>query len=222
VLKDKIRIILADDHRLLRSGLKLLLGRNPNIEFVGEASDGETTLQLFEQLRPDILILDLSMPKMGGMDCLKEIKSRYADAKIIVLTMYDDEEYIKEAMKAGAAGYVHKGAVDTELFKAIDKVQLGELYLSPRESQTLLNTLLKSGEKAVDEKDPYVLLSTREREVLKRIVYGYSLSEIAEELSISIKTVETYKIRVMEKLDISKKSGLVDYALRYGLLASKS
>lgn len=221
-MEKKIRIILADDHRLLRSGLKLLLGRSAKIEFIGEASDGETTLRLFEELRPDILLLDLSMPKMGGMDCLKEIKSRYPGAKIIVLTMHDDEEYIKEAMKAGAAGYVHKGAVDTELFKAIDQVAKGQLYLSPRESQTLLSTLLKTDQAALDEQDPYVLLSVREREVLKRIVYGYSLSEIAGELSISIKTVETYKVRVMEKLKVSKKSALVEYALRYGLLTGKA
>lgn len=216
----KIRIILADDHRLLRSGLKLLLQRKPYIEVVGEASDGEQTLLLFEALKPDILILDLSMPNKGGMECLEEIKSRYANAKVIILTMYEDEVYIKRAMQAGASGYVRKGAVDIELFAAIETVSRGELYLSSQDSQALLNFLLKKDTVVGDERDPYVLLSLREREVLKRIVYGYSLTEIAEELFISVKTVETYKSRVMDKLNISKKGGLVAYALQYGLLAT--
>lgn len=216
----KIRVMLADDHRLLRSGLKLLIQRNPKYEVIGEASDGKQTLQLYEMLQPDILILDLSMPDMGGMECLQEIKGRYPLAKIIILTMYEDEAYIREAMQSGALGYVRKGAVDIELFAALESVQQGNFYLSPNDSQALLHSLLKKDSNAVDERDPHILLSPREREVLKRVVYGYSLSEIAEELSISVKTVETYKTRVMEKLQVTKKTGLVEYALRYGLLGT--
>ena len=217
---NKIRVMLADDHCLLRTGLKLLLQRKSYIEVVGEASDGEETLRLFEKLQPDILILDLSMPNKGGMECLAEIKNRDANAKVIILTMYEDELYIKRAMQAGASGYVCKDAVDIELFTAIETVNRGQLYLSSQDSQTLLNLLLKKDSIAKDRQDPYILLSLREREVLKWIVHGYSLTEIAEELFISVKTVETYKSRVMDKLNISKKSGLVTYALQYGLLAN--
>ena len=112
-MKQKLNVLLADDHKLLRAGLKLLLQRNPDFAVVGEAADGEQTLQLFQQLEPDLLLLDLSMPKMDGLDCLREIKSRWPGAKVIVLTMHEDENYIKQAMQAGAAAYVHKSAADT-------------------------------------------------------------------------------------------------------------
>lgn len=124
-MKQKLKVLLADDHKLLRSGLKLLLQRNPNMQVVGEAADGEQAIQLFEQLQPDMLLLDLSMPQMDGIECLKEIKSRDPEAKVIVLTMHEDESYIKRAMEAGASAYVPKSAADTDLFKAIEAVQAG-------------------------------------------------------------------------------------------------
>lgn len=218
-MKQKLRLLLADDHKLLRSGLKLLLQRNPDMLVIGESADGEQTIKLFEQLKPDILLLDLSMPNISGIDCLKEIKSRYPQSKVIVLTMHEDESYIKEAMQAGAAAYVHKSAADTDLFKAIASVQAGEFYLSKHDSNLLLQVLLRSNEKTVDKKAPYELLSPREREVLRLVVHGYSLGEIAEQLSLSIKTVDTYKVRLMDKLQVTKKSELVSYALKYGLLS---
>jgi two-component system, NarL family, response regulator NreC len=219
-LKPKTTVLLADDHRLLRTGLKLLLQRHPDLEIAGEAADGEQTLRLYEQLRPDLLLLDISMPAMDGMDCLKEIKSRYPKAKVIVLTMHEDEHYIKEAMQAGASAYVHKSAADTDLFKAIAAVREGGLYLSQQNSELLLNLLLKPEQEPVDKNAPFILLSPRERDVLRLLVHGYSLSEVAEALSLSVKTVDTYKVRLMEKLKATKKSELVDYALRYGLLTS--
>jgi len=219
-VKPKTTILLADDHRLLRTGLKLLLQRHPELEIVGEAADGEQTLRLYEQFQPDLLLLDLSMPAMDGMNCLKEIKSRYPKAKVIVLTMHEDENYIKEAMQAGASAYVHKSAADTDLFKAIAAVDEGRLYLRQQDSERLLNQLLKPSKEPVDENAPFVLLSPRERDVLRLMVRGYSLTEVAEALSLSVKTVDTYKVRLMEKLKATKKSELVDYALKYGLLAS--
>jgi DNA-binding NarL/FixJ family response regulator len=219
-LKPKTTVLLADDHRLLRAGLKLLLQRHPELEIVGEAADGEQTLRLYEQLQPDLLLLDISMPAMDGIYCLKEIKSRCPKAKVIVLTMHEDENYIKEAMQAGAAAYVHKSAADTDLFKAIAAVQEGGLYLSQQDSKLLLNLLLKPDKDQVDENAPFVLLSPRERDVLRLLVHGYSLTEVGEALSLSVKTVDTYKVRLMEKLKATKKSELVDYALKYGLLAS--
>lgn len=219
-MKQKLKVLLADDHKLLRAGLKLLLQRNPDFAVVGEAADGEQTLQLFQQLEPDLLLLDLSMPKMDGLDCLREIKSRWPSAKVIVLTMHEDENYIKLAMQAGATAYVHKSAADTDLFKAIDAVQAGQLYLSQQDSNLLLNVLLKQDPAPVDNQAPYVLLSPREREVLRLIAHGYSMAEVAERLSLSIKTVDTYKTRLMEKLGTTRKSELVSYALKYGLLSN--
>lgn len=220
-MKQKLTVLLADDHKLLRSGLKLLLQRNPDLLVVGEAADGEETLRLFGQLEPDILLLDLSMPNMDGMECLREIKSRRPDAKVIVLTMHEDENYIRQAMQAGASAYVQKSAADTDLFKAIEAVQAGELYLSQQDSKLLLHVLLNREQETVDKQAPYVLLSPREREVLRLIAHGYSLAEVAERLSLSIKTVDTYKVRLMEKLAATKKSELVSYALKYGLLSGE-
>ena len=220
-MKQKLNVLLADDHKLLRAGLKLLLQRNPDFAVVGEAADGEQTLQLYQQLEPDLLLLDLSMPKMDGLDCLREIKSRWPEAKVIVLTMHEDENYIKQAMQAGAAAYVHKSAADTDLFKAIDAVQAGQLYLSQQDSNLLLHVLLKQDPAPVDNQAPYVLLSPREREVLRLIAHGYSMAEVAEKLSLSIKTVDTYKTRLMEKLGTTRKSELVSYALKYGLLSNE-
>lgn len=218
-MKQKLRVLLADDHKLLRSGLKLLLQRDPGIQVVGEAADGEQTIHLFEQLAPDILLLDLSMPKLDGMTCLKEIRSRRPAAKVIVLTMHEDENYIKQAMQAGAAAYVHKSAADTDLFKAIEAVQAGELYLSQQDSKVLLHSLLNREPEPVDRQAPHILLSPREREVLRLVAHGYSLAEVAEQLSLSVKTVDTYKVRLMEKLAVTRKSELVSYALKYGLLS---
>ena len=220
-MKQKLTVLLADDHKLLRSGLKLLLQRNPDLLVVGEAADGEETLRLFGQLEPDILLLDLSMPNMDAMECLREIKSRRPDAKVIVLTMHEDENYIRQAMQAGASAYVQKSAADTDLFKAIEAVQAGELYLSQQDSKLLLHVLLNREQETVDKQAPYVLLSPREREVLRLIAHGYSLAEVAERLSLSIKTVDTYKVRLMEKLAATKKSELVSYALKYGLLSGE-
>lgn len=216
----KSRIILADDHVLIRSGLKLLLQNDHSLEVVGEASNGIQALKLVEQLQPDVVILDMAMPGMGGIECLKEIKDRGIQSKVIILTMYEDESYIKAAMQAGADGYVQKSAVDIELFTAIKQVVNGGVYLSPQDSKALLALLLL--EKASpDDKDPYKILSPREREVLRLHVHGYSLREISETLLVSIKTVDTYKTRVMEKLDLSRRSELITYALKYGLLSDK-
>lgn len=220
-MKQKLKVLLADDHKLLRAGLKLLLQRNPGMQVVGEAADGKQTIQLFEQLQPDILLLDLSMPAMDGIECLKEIKSRYPESKVIVLTMHEDESYIKRAMEAGASAYVPKSAADTDLFKAIEAVQAGGIYLSQQDSNLLLHVLLHREQDTIDKKAPYVLLSPREREVLRLVAHGYSLAEVAEKLSLSIRTVDTYKIRLMDKLKATKKSELVSYALRYGLLSSE-
>ncbi|MDU2063875.1 MAG: response regulator transcription factor [Sporomusaceae bacterium] len=213
----KIKIIIADDHSVLRAGLRLLLNNEPDFTVVGEAADGEEVLTLLETITADVLVLDLSMPGMGGLECMKEIASRGFSIKLLVLTMYDEEQYIKEAMKAGALGYVAKNAVDTELFVALRTVAKGQRYLSKENAELLLTSLLTDRSRQ-EENDPYVILSVREREVLKLLVRGFSLSQIAEQLYLSVKTVDTYKTRLMEKLHCSEKSQLVEYALHYGLL----
>lgn len=217
----KIKILLADDHSVLRTGLKLLLNNEPDFKVIGEAADGEQALLLLEKQPADVLIMDLSMPNMGGLECIKEIKSRGYDIKILVLSMFEDENYVKEAMQAGALGYVEKHAVDTELFVAVRTIFKGQRYLSPRNAQLLLNSLLSDNTKDPSD-DPYTLLSSREREVLKLLVRGYSMSQIGEILKLSVKTVDTYKTRLMEKLNCTQKSQLVEYALKYGLLPIKT
>jgi len=220
-MSGEITIVLADDHVLLRSGLKLLLEREPLFKVVGEASDGEEALQVIQEKKPDIIILDISMPNIDGIECIKEIKSRGLKTKIIVLTMHDDENYIKEVMRAGAVAYVQKGSVDTELFLAIKEVSKGMIYLSPKDSRCLLNMLVTEPAQKAKEDDPYIILSSREREVLKLLSRGYSLKEIGDRLYLSIKTVDTYKTRIMEKLNFTKKSQLVSYALKYGFISEK-
>lgn len=218
-MQQKIRIMLADDHALLRAGLKLLLQKSPLMEVVGEAADGIQTVKLYEQLTPDLLILDITLPLMDGIECLKEIKARNPQARILVVTMHEDEEYIKKIIHSGAAGYVPKSAVDQELFTAIDTVMKGYTYLRPQETQLFLRGFYNNGETDNDPHSPYELFSVREREVLRLLVRGHSLSEIAEEINLSVKTVDTYKSRIMAKLNVSRKSELVTYALKYKLLA---
>ncbi|HDX9589880.1 TPA: response regulator transcription factor [Bacillus pseudomycoides] len=213
-MKKTISIMLVDDHALIRSGLKLLLQKRTSLKVVGEASDGLEALQLYDILKPDILILDISLPRLDGIQVLKEIKLRYEQAKVIALTMHEDEDYITLIMNAGASGYVPKAAVDEELYTAIDSVMDGYLYLRPKE----ISTMLKRVQNETESRNPYVILSPREREVLQYLVKGFSLSEIAQELTISIKTVDTHKTRMLNKLNLSKKSELVQYAIKYNLI----
>ncbi|MCX2826183.1 DNA-binding response regulator [Bacillus pseudomycoides] len=213
-MKKTINIMLVDDHALMRSGLKLLLQKRPSLKVVGEASDGLEALRLYDILRPDILILDISLPRLDGIQVLTEIKLRYEQAKVIVLTMHEDEDYVTLIMNAGASGYVPKAAVDEELYTAIDSVMDGYLYLRPKE----ISTMLKRLQNETESRNPYVILSPREREVLQFLVKGFSLSEIAQELTISIKTVDTHKTRMLNKLNLSKKSELVQYAIKYNLI----
>lgn len=218
-MQQKIRIMLADDHALLRAGLKLLLQKNPLMEVVGEAADGIETVKLYEQLMPDLLILDITLPLMDGIECLKEIKARTPQARILVVTMHEDEEYIKKIIHSGASGYVPKSAVDQELFTAINTVMQGYTYLRPQETQLFLRGFYNKTEDESDPQSPYQLFSVREREVLRLLVRGHSLSEIGEEINLSVKTVDTYKSRIMTKLNANRKSELVTYALKYKLLA---
>ena len=206
-----INILLADDHRVLRTGLKLLLASQDDFAVTAEASNGCEVLEKLKTACVDVVLLDLSMPVMNGLDCLKEIKKRKLPVKVLILTMYSEQQYIKEVMTQGADGYICKDAIDTELFRAIRTVMSGQRYLSDEDAHTLLNSLIDPPKEPID-------LSAREREVLTYLVHGYSLAAIADTLHISIKTVSTYKSRLMQKLGCTTKSELVDYALQKNLL----
>lgn len=212
--KEKISIMLVDDHAILISGLKILLQKQSSYQVVGVAEDGHKAIELYDKLKPDILLLDISLPGMDGLQVLKKIRSRYEQAKVIILTMYEDEEYVSLIMKAGASGYVPKVAVDEELYSAIDAVMEGYIYLRPKEMTTILKN--KQSEEKINKM--YATLSLREQEVLQWIVKGYTLTEIASELLISIKTVDTYKTRIFNKLNLTKKSELVEFVTKHNLI----
>lgn len=215
----KTKIILADDHAILRTGLKLMLSLDSSIDVIGEVSSGEELLNLLEEVKADVLILDLSLPGMNGIDVIYEIKNRGFIINILVLTMHTEEQYIKAVINAGALGFVNKSAFDTELLSAVKTVAEGKIYLNSNHALLMVNTLLNNNSQ---ECDPYELLSSREREVMHLLVHGYSLVEIGRLLCLSIKTIDTYKTRIMTKLGITKKNELVQYALDHGMLVQKN
>ena len=206
-----MNILLADDHRILRTGLKLLLASQDDCHVVAEASNGQEVLERLEDTPVDVVLLDLSMPVMNGIDCLREIRRRHYDVKVLVLTMYSEQQYVTELMQLGADGYLCKDTLDSELFQALHTVASGGRYLGEKEAHVLIDSLINEPKEEAE-------LSEREREVLALLVHGYSLSVIAEKLYISIKTVSTYKTRLMQKLGCTQKSELVDYALRHNIL----
>ncbi len=215
---EKIRITIADDHAVLRSGLKAMLNYHPQFEVIAEAANGLETLTSLEQCCPDVLILDLAMPGMSGVECIKEIRHRRIPCRILVLTMYDEEEYVKEVLRAGADGYVLKKSADTDLFEGIVKVHSGKKYLNDLLSESLLDNLLRSSATDASQRDPYSILSAREREVLRFLAQGYTNSEIGRKLSLSCKTIDTYRSRIMHKLNLHRKSELVNFAIQYKLV----
>ncbi|MCR5176607.1 MAG: response regulator transcription factor [Anaerovibrio sp.] len=207
-----LRILLVDDHRVLRTGMKMLLSSQNDFQVVDEASDGKEALEKLARGNIDLVLMDLSMPGMGGIECLREIRLRNYQVKVLILTMYSEQQYIKEVMMQGADGYLCKDSLDSELFQAIRTVADGGRYLGAKDAYLLIDSL-------INEPPELVELSKREREVLALLVHGYSLSVIAEKLYISIKTVSTYKTRLMQKLGCTQKSELVDYALKHNLLS---
>ena len=212
-----VRVLLADDHAVLRSGLRLLLTNQNEYEVVGEASSGTETLDLAEKLQPDLILLDLSMPVLGGLDALPMLHKLVPSARILILTMHDDPQYLRQALKHGASGYVLKKAADAELLSAMRSVLRGEVYVHPSMTRILLEDMLPESQSA-DKNDAWVSLSEREQEVLKMVALGHTSAEIATQLSLSAKTVETYRARGMEKLGLRTRAALVKYALQEGLI----
>jgi len=211
----KIRVILADDHTILRSGLKALLNMEPDMEVVGEAADGREAVELAVRLRPDVIVMDISMPDMDGLRAAQEIHNLNLPSRIVILTVHADEDYLFQTLKLGASGYVLKSSADVELIDAIRTAYRGDVFLYPSAVKKLLSEYLRGGGQGRSDQDS---LTTREREVLKATAEGYTNNEIAEQLVISPKTVDTYRQRIMEKLNLHHRSELVRYALKKGLL----
>ncbi|MHB0914786.1 MAG: response regulator [Thermoleophilia bacterium] len=213
-----IRVLLADDHAILRSGLSKLLGEQKDIEVVGEASDGREAIQKAQELTPDIVLMDIGMPVMNGMEATKQIKKRNRDIKVLVLTMHDNEEYLFQVLQAGASGYVLKKAADDDLVNAIHIVYRGDCFLYPSAAKMVVEDYLEKVKQGHEPATSFDNLTDREREILTMVAEGYTNREIAEALFISVKTVETHKSNIMEKLNLHKRAELVRYAIRKGML----
>jgi len=214
----KIKILLADDHAILRAGLVRLLGEEEDIEVIGEAENGREAVQKVQELHPDIVLMDIGMPVMNGMEATKQIKKRDGDVKILVLTMHDNEEYLFQVLQAGASGYVLKKAADSDLVNAIHVVNRGDCFLYPSAAKMVVEDYLEKLKHGQEPSSSFDALTDREREILTLVAEGYTNREIAETLFISVKTVETHKANIMEKLNLHKRAELVRYAIRKGML----
>jgi two-component system, NarL family, response regulator NreC len=210
-----IRILLADDHQVLRAGLKALLEAEPDMKVIGEASTGEEAVEKATFLKPDVVVMDLSMPGMGGLAATKMINESGV-SKVLVLTMHAEEEYLLPVLENGGSGYVRKTSADVDLTAAIRTVANNEVFLYPNAARLLLQGFRVRGEKR--DEDPLDRLTDRERDVLTMTAEGFSSSEIGDKLFISPKTVDTYRSRIMQKLELNHRSELVRFALNAGLL----
>lgn len=212
----QIRVLLVDDHALIRAGIRALLEKVDRVEVVGEAGDGRQALDLIESLQPDVVLLDLTMPGLGGFDVLKDTSDRFPAVRVIVLTAHEEEEYAFQALRSGAAGYLPKSAASAELSLAIEHVMGGRKYLSPSVEQRA--TAEPGGEGRAAQKT-LAELTPRQREVLTLIAEGYSTKDIANTLDISVKTVESHRLQLMERLNIHDIASLVRYAIKMGLVS---
>jgi two-component system, NarL family, response regulator NreC len=215
----RIRILLADDHAVLRSGLRLLLDGRDDMKVVGEAANGAELLPLAIKLQPDVILLDLTMPQLGGLQVLPLLREQLPQVRILILTMHDDEGYLRQALRTGAAGYVLKKAADVELISAIQAIMRGEVYVHSALTRALLDDVVPTRPDApAPEEDSWAALSEREQDVLRLVALGHTGREIANRLSLSVKTVETYRARGMEKLGLTSRAALVRFALARGLM----
>jgi two-component system response regulator NreC len=214
----KIRVMIADDHAILRAGLRMLVNSQADMEVVSEAPDGQKAVQAARERKPDVALLDLTMPGVGGMTALQEIVRNCRETRVLILTMHDDSAYLRAVLAAGASGYVLKRSVDAELLAAIRAVHRGGTFVDPSLANVLVQDVLaKRGTKARSTR-PANILSDREQQVLKLVAQGYSSPQIAEQIFVSVKTVETYRSRIADKLGLRTRSDLVRYAVQMGLL----
>jgi DNA-binding NarL/FixJ family response regulator len=214
-MKERIKVLLCDDHTLFREGIKAILKDEPGIEIVGEAADGRQAVAKALQLHPDVVLMDIAMPDLSGFDATRRILQANAKAKVLILTMYEEEEVINRCLSAGASGYVLKDAPRAHLIHAIDVVNNGGQYLSPRALKKVVRQYVKGSKSAATG---YERLSDREREVLKLLADGLALKEIAVRLVLSVKTVDAHKTNLMRKLDLHDRSELIKYAIQRKLI----
>ena len=219
-MTNAFKIVIAEDHTIVREGLRALLDSDPDLEVIGEVEDGREAVRSAEMLKPDLMLMDLSMPRMSGMEAIREIKKRCPDTKIIVLTVHKTEEYVLASLEAGADGYILKDATHAELIICIKHVLKGKRYLSPEVSDKIIDGYL-DGKKSIKEETAWDRLTQREREILKLIAEGYKNKEIADYLCISVKTVEKHRANLMAKLDLHSASGLTAFAIGKGLVTGQ-
>lgn len=217
-MDSKVRIVLAEDHIIVRDGVKALISAFPQFEIVGEAEDGLRAIQLVDELKPDLILMDLTMPRLNGMEAISEIKSRSPETKVLILTVHKIEEYVRASLQAGADGYLLKKSTQEELVNAIRHVISGEPYLDPGISGRIIAGYL-TGKPAGPDESRWGILTKREREVLKLIAEGYKNSEIAQHLCISVHTVETHRDNLMKKLDLHNTAALTAFAIDQGLIS---
>lgn len=214
----KYSIVLAEDHTILREGLKSLLSSEPEFEVVAEAGDGREAIQCVKKWKPDLILTDLSMPRLNGMEAIREIKRESPKTKVLVLTVHKAEEYILATLKVGADGYLLKDSTRAELVMAAKKVLSGKPYISSDISEKVIEGYLE-GRKTLKIQTPWETLTLREREILKLIAEGYKNKEIADELCISVKTVEKHRSNLMEKLHLHNAQALTAFAIEHGLVS---
>lgn len=215
-----IRVIFADDHEVVRTGMRTLFQGTQDCVLVGEASNGEEAIQLVAKHQPDVAILDISMPKLSGIEATKVLKEKYPDVRVLILTMYEDEEYVNEMIRAGADGYVLKNADKKEILSAVLSVAAGERFFSPTISKMMIQRFIKKAVTGEKEPPKDKKLTRREIEVLRYVAEGFTSREIAEKLFLSLNTVNTHRMNIMKKLDIHDTAGLVKYALQNGITES--
>jgi DNA-binding NarL/FixJ family response regulator len=211
-----LRIMLADDHTLVRAGLHKLIDAMPGVEVVGEAGDGQTLLTMVEQMHPDVVLMDIAMPGLNGLETTARLLQNNPAIRVMILSMHQSEEYVRRALRLGAVAYLLKDSAPMELELALAAVLRGETYLSPAVSKGVVNDYVQ---RLRDEDQPGDQLSPRQREVLQLIAEGLSTKEIARQLNLSVKTIETHRTSLMKLLDVHEVTGLVRYALKIGLVA---
>lgn len=212
---DKLRILIADDHALLRDGLKALVNNEPDMEVVGEAENGKIAVEKAKELKPHIVLMDISMPELNGAHATRRLKSLCPAVKVLALTAHEDNSYLRHMLEAGACGFLLKRAAAEQLIHAIHDVARGGCYIDPTFAGKVLSNFMRPTSKSTNERSE---LSERETQVLRLTAWGHSNKEIASRLDISVKTVETYKSRLLEKLQLTSRTEIVRYAVRHGWL----
>ncbi|MGA2982587.1 MAG: response regulator transcription factor [Terriglobia bacterium] len=213
-----IRVLLADDHKLIRAGLRLVVDQQPDLSVVGEADDGRQAVDLAKTLKPDVVVMDIGMPNLNGIEAARQIREIRPDAAVVMLSMHSDEGYVLRALGAGARAYLLKDSATTDLVQAIHAVVEGKSFFSPAVSKVLLQDYMRKLQRSGAE-DSYDLLSPREREVLQLVAEGKSNKEVASLLNLSVYTVETHRAKIMQKLDLKGVPELILYAVRKGIIS---